>query len=188
MASPAKNSRVPSALANRRAIDVVESPFDQIAGRRQVLQALLVLNADRLAAEFIGDAQGSDIHPALLKHLVFGEVVFFAVTEMKIHALGFKPIVNRPGIAVADLGHRVVKGAWLRRSLNTPVGFRSESGMIALNIPMQPSSKTPMMALSLRNRWRNRTPSFFAPPAISLSSADGHGSYRARPSLFSSTV
>ena len=32
--------------------------------------------------------------------------------------------------------------------MKTPVGCSSSSGMMALNMPMQPSSKTPMMALS----------------------------------------
>ena len=37
---------------------------------------------------------------------------------------------------------------WLSRSLKTPVGCSSSSGMMALNMPMQPSSKTPMMSFS----------------------------------------
>ena len=40
---------------------------------------------------------------------------------------------------------------WESRSLKTPSGLRSSSSMIALYIPMQPSSKTPMIALSRRS-------------------------------------
>ncbi len=53
---------------------VVERAFDQIAGRQQVLQALLVLDADRVAAEIVGDAHGGDVHLALQQDLVVGQV------------------------------------------------------------------------------------------------------------------
>ncbi len=35
--------------------------------------------------------------------------------------------------------------------MKTPVGLSRSSGMIALNMPMQPSSNTPMIALSRRS-------------------------------------
>src|SRR5213593_3503864 len=44
---------------------------------------------------------------------------------------------------------RAYRVDWLSRSLNMPVGLSNSSGMIALCMPMQPSSKTPMMALLL---------------------------------------
>ena len=49
---------------------------------------------------------------------------------------------------------------WLSRSLNTPVAFSKASSMMALYIPMQPSSKTPMIALRLFSALARPTPSF----------------------------
>ena len=50
------------ARSHRRAVAVVERALDQVAGRQQVLQPLLILNADRVAAEVIGEAHRRDVH------------------------------------------------------------------------------------------------------------------------------
>ena len=68
-ASPGEQLLAGDVMMHRRTFDVVQHPFHQIRCRRQVLQSLLVLNADRVAAELIGDAHGGDVHLALLEHL-----------------------------------------------------------------------------------------------------------------------
>ena len=61
-------------VLHRGPVDVVQQAFDQIARRRQILQPLLVLNADRVAAELIRDPHGGDIHLALLQRLRLGQL------------------------------------------------------------------------------------------------------------------
>ena len=61
---------LPSAPRDRRAVGVVEHALDEVAGGQQVLQALLVLDADGVAAELVGDARGGDVHLALVEDLV----------------------------------------------------------------------------------------------------------------------
>ena len=63
------------AALDGRTLGVVQRPFHQIAGGHQILQALLVLDADQIAAEIIGDAQGGDVHLALQEDLVVGQVL-----------------------------------------------------------------------------------------------------------------
>ena len=89
------------AVANRLAVDghdrrtvvVVEHALDEVGGRHQVLQALLVLDADRFAAELIGDARGGDIHPALAEHLIERQLGLGVLAEVEGHALLDQPIV-----------------------------------------------------------------------------------------------
>ena len=56
---------------HRRPVHVVQHAFDEIAGGREILEALLVLNADGGAAEFIREAHGGDVHFALLRESGF---------------------------------------------------------------------------------------------------------------------
>ncbi len=60
------------AAADRGTIGVVQRALDQVGSRQQILQTLLVLNADGVAAEIVGDSQGGDVHLALLTNLVVG--------------------------------------------------------------------------------------------------------------------
>jgi hypothetical protein len=48
-----------------------------------------------------------------------------------------------------------------------PSGLSSSSSKIALYMPMQPSSKTPMMALSVRSWWASARPRSTSGPAAS---------------------
>ncbi len=59
---------------DRRPICGIECAFSQIGGGEEVLETLLVLDADRLAAEFVRQAARGDVRPALPEHLLFGEV------------------------------------------------------------------------------------------------------------------
>ena len=101
---------MPSRLRDRRAIGVVERAFDQIAGRQQVLQALLVLDADQVAAEVVGDPHGGDVHLALLEDLRVGEIGLVLGAGVEFHAAVFDPLADGGGLGVADLRRFVVEG------------------------------------------------------------------------------
>jgi hypothetical protein len=74
-----------------RPITVVEHAFEEAARGRQVFQALLVLDADEIAAEVIGDADRSDVHFALTENLFIGEIGSMPRTGVKLHTLLVKP-------------------------------------------------------------------------------------------------
>ena len=83
---------------------------------------------------------------------------------------GFGPVRNCMPLLVEPVAHgarfahpetsrmAAYSADWLSRSLKTPVGCSSSSGMMALYMPMQPSSKTPMMALFDRSSSREFLP------------------------------
>src|SRR5262249_51546706 len=95
---------------NRGTVDIVEQAFDQVAGRSEVLQTLLVLNADRRTTKFIREANGGDIHFALLQRLCLGQLSFLVGAPLKCHSFFEQPIENRPGVGVADLLHGSIEG------------------------------------------------------------------------------
>ena len=66
--------RLSVGASDRRPIVIVEHPLGEVGSRHQVLQALLILDADRLAAEGLGDPGGGDVHPALIQDLRHGEL------------------------------------------------------------------------------------------------------------------
>ncbi len=62
---------------------------------------MLILNADGVAAEFIGDPEGGDVHLALLVNLLIGEFGFFILAGVEVQAFGVEPLAHgfRFGIA-----------------------------------------------------------------------------------------
>ncbi len=92
-------------VTNRRALDVVEQTFDQIGRGRDVLQTLLILNADGIASKFIRDANGGDVHFALGQHLSFSQFVFFIHAEIEFHSSCKQPIVNRARVLIGHDSH-----------------------------------------------------------------------------------
>ena len=98
------------AAFDRRAVGVVERAFDQIAGRQQVLQPLLILDADHVAAEIVGDPHGGDVHLALHENLVVGQIGFLVRAGDELHAALFHPLADGPGFVVADLRGLVIQG------------------------------------------------------------------------------
>ena len=89
-----------------RPIHVIQQSLHQVARRREVLQPLLILNADRRATEFIRQTRRGDVHLALLQRLRFGQFRFFVFAPTEGHALLDQPIEHRSGFLVADLLHR----------------------------------------------------------------------------------
>ena len=80
-------------------------PFGQVGGRRHVLQALLILDADRIAAELVRDAHGRDVHLALLENLIESQLGRCILAEGELHALGDQPVVHAVRLGVADRAH-----------------------------------------------------------------------------------
>jgi hypothetical protein len=88
-----------------RAIDVVEEAFDEVAGGREVLESLLILNADCAAAKFIREAHRGDIHFALIEKLIFGEVRFRIFPGVKGHSFFTQPGEGLGGFVIVDFKH-----------------------------------------------------------------------------------
>ena len=101
-----------------------------------------------VAAEIVGDPHGGDVHLALAENLLVGQVVLLVRAGDELHAALFHPAADRPGLVVADLRGFVIQGRLAQPLLVHAGGLSSSSGMMALYMPMQPSSKMPMMAFS----------------------------------------
>ena len=92
-------------VINGGTLDVVEESLDEVGGGSEVLEALLVLDADRGASELLGDTDGGDVHLALLEDLVLGEVVLLAGAELEGHAAVEEPLVNGARLLVLHGEH-----------------------------------------------------------------------------------
>ncbi len=101
---------------DRRAVVVVEHALGEVGGGHQVLQALLVLDADHVAAESLRDAGGGDVHAALVEDLIEGEIGLRVVAEMEGHALLDQPVVDRARLGVGNLARGGVERG-LRQAL-----------------------------------------------------------------------
>ncbi len=96
------------AALDGRTLGVVERPFHQIAGGHQILEALLVLDADQIASEIVGDAQRGDVHLALQENLVVGQVLGVVRAGVEGHATLLHPAAHFLGLTVFDLSRLVV--------------------------------------------------------------------------------
>ena len=99
------------AAVGGRTLDIVEQALGEIGGGSQILKPLLVLNADGVAAELIGDAQHGDVHAALVENLRVGQVGGFIRSRVETHAARVEPFANLLRFCVADLAHgRIERG------------------------------------------------------------------------------
>ncbi len=99
------------AAADRRPVGVVQRAFDQVAGRQQILESLLVLDADRVAAEIVGDAQRGDVHLALQQDLLVGQVFPAGSGPVsKLHAALVHPVADGGRLVVGGLHGFVIQG------------------------------------------------------------------------------
>ena len=90
---------------DRRSLRVVQQPLDQVRGRRHVFQPLLILDADGVTAEVVGDAHGSDVHLALLQDLVVGQVRVRVGAGHEGHTALIQPTAHRLGLSIRDASH-----------------------------------------------------------------------------------
>ena len=106
----AREQNAPGSRAlHRRAIDVVEQAFGEIAGGGEVFKPLLILNANGRAAEFIGQADRGDVHLALLQKLVLGQFGGFLSAQLEFHPALAQPVIDRARLRIAHLPHRRVE-------------------------------------------------------------------------------
>jgi len=92
-------------IVHRGTVAVVEQAFDQIRCRHHILEALLVLNANRIAAEFVRKLQSGDVHLALLMNLLVGELRFVIFAGVEAHAFGIEPPSDSAGFVISDEAH-----------------------------------------------------------------------------------
>ena len=93
-------------------------PSTRSRRRRQILQALLILNADRVAAEFIRNAQRRDIHSALIENLRVGQIGFRVRPGLEDQALLRRARHARLALLRSDTSRiAAYSDDWLRRSL-----------------------------------------------------------------------
>ena len=83
------------------AVGVVEEAFDEVGGGGHVFEALLVLDADGVAAEVGGDSCGGDVHLALVEDLIDGELGGGVEAELEVDAAIEEPLVDGLGFFVA---------------------------------------------------------------------------------------
>ncbi len=92
-------------VIDRRALDVVEQPLYQVGGGSHVLQPLLILDADGVAAEVVRDTHGSDVHLALFENLAIGQVGFLVGAGDELHAPRVEPVAHLLRFLVAHQAH-----------------------------------------------------------------------------------
>ncbi|MGX1676407.1 hypothetical protein [Streptomyces sp. NPDC055400] len=104
------------AAGHLRALDVVEQAFGQVGRGREVLEALLVLDAHRVQAEVVGDPQRRDVHLQLFADLPVGQLGGLVGAGGEGHARLLEPGTGCVGLLIRDAQHLRVQGA-LRQPL-----------------------------------------------------------------------
>jgi len=104
------------AAADRGPFDVVEQTLGEVARGDRVLEALLVLDANRVQAEVVGDAQGGGVHLELAEQLGLGQFGGLVGAEVERHPGVLQPGVDALGLVVADGLHLGDQGT-LRQAL-----------------------------------------------------------------------
>ena len=110
-------------MPDRRAVGVVEQALGEVRGRRHVLEALLVLDADGVAAEAVGDAHRGGVQPQLVEHLVLGQLGGAVAAEPET-ASRDRVSHSYAACASAVVTSRIsaTSADWLSRSLRQPGG------------------------------------------------------------------
>jgi len=94
-----------SGIVDRRPFDVVEQPFRQVGSGNHVLEALLVLDADGVAAEVMGDPHRGDVHLALLQNLGVGQIGLLVRPGHEGHAPRVQPVADSLRLRTGDQPH-----------------------------------------------------------------------------------
>ena len=81
---------------------------------------MLILNANRRAAKFIGDAHRSNVHFALLQGLRFGQLRLLMRPPIEGHALLDQPRQNRARLFIRDAQHGRIKGGLAQALFENP--------------------------------------------------------------------
>ena len=115
----------PGGVFHGRSVAVVEDAFDQIAGGEEILEALLILDADGLAAKLVGDAEGGDVGFTLPEDLRLGELGGLVGAEVELHALLAKPVEDGTRLGFGHLRGGVVE-CGLRETLLVHAGLKEQ--------------------------------------------------------------
>jgi len=110
------------------AVRVVEHAFGEVAGGEEVVEALLVLDADGVAAEVIGEAHGGDIHFALKVDLSVGELGLGIASGVKGHAFALEPVADGLRFGVGDLVGFVEEGGLAEAFFENTAGVEGVIG------------------------------------------------------------
>ena len=102
----ALEERLAVRAANGRAVRIVQQPLGQIRGDADVLEALLVLDPDRSAAEVVGHRHGRVVHLEALEDLPLRQLRGLVLAEPELHAALLQPLVVAAGGLVRHLAHR----------------------------------------------------------------------------------
>src|ERR1035437_6220087 len=97
-------------IENGRSRGIVEQAFREVRSRYHVLEALLVLDADGVAAEGLGHPDRGDVHLQLRRDLPFGELGGFVGAELELHAAQEQPVERGHRLRVLDLEHGRIQG------------------------------------------------------------------------------
>src|SRR5271157_6592733 len=81
-------------LANRRPVHIVQESFRKIGSCREVLESLLILDADGGTSKIVGDSQRGDVHAALIEYLIIGQLCGRISAGVKLHALVIQPTAD----------------------------------------------------------------------------------------------
>ena len=128
---------------DRRPLRIVEHPLDEVAGREEILEALLILDADEVAAEAFREAERGDVHPALREHLGAGQVGGLILPEVEGHPRRLEPPEDFAGLAVGDLRRLVVEGRLAQPLLEDPGGVEKAVGNDRVVHPHAPLVEDP---------------------------------------------
>jgi len=148
-------------VVDRRALGVVQRSLDEIRGRGKILQPLLVLDADGGAPELVGDADGGNVHLALLQHLGLGEIRFLVRPELEPHAAGKIPVEDGPGFLVLHGEHLRVERRLAQAFLEDPGGVEQFVGNDGVVHPHAALVEHPHDRLLMAQFFGETAPEFF---------------------------
>ena len=94
-----------------RSLDVVEQALREVTRGNGVLEALLILDAHRVEAEVVRDAQRRDVHPELAEQLRVGQLGCLLGAGVECHPRPVEPVTHPLRLVRADGGHLGDQGA-----------------------------------------------------------------------------
>jgi hypothetical protein len=112
----------------RGPVSIVEHALDEVTGRHEILESLLVLNPDAIATEVIGDPNGGDVHPALIQDLAFGQIRRLASTGVEPHPTPDHPIAGGAGFGIGNACGFEVEGGLAEAFLEDAGGMQQFIG------------------------------------------------------------
>ena len=98
-------------IFDRRPVGAVEHTFDEVGSRAKILEALLVLDADCVAAVGVTNAASGYIHFTLFDHLCLCEAIHTITSEVKIEAFFHDELIDFVGFSFSHGLHLSIECA-----------------------------------------------------------------------------